>query len=123
MTAPETAAPCSHCGATAHLPRGEGRGVREKLHRPREGRLVAGVCAGVGRALGVDPTWVRLAFAVGVLATGGMVLWAYAILWAITSAGAGDEAPVQRFFAGAKRMFTTPASTSGTSTVEVPSGQ
>ena len=125
MTAPH-AAPCPHCDASSPLPRGKGTGLREKVYRPREGRLVAGVCAGAGHALGVNPTWVRLVFALGVLATGGMVLWAYAILWALTSSGEGDEAPVHRFFEGVRRMFATPASVQSVpnaQSAQAPSGQ
>ena len=27
--------------------------------------MIAGVCAAIGRGLGIDPTWVRIAFALG----------------------------------------------------------
>ncbi len=32
------------------------------LRRPRNDRIVAGVCSGVGRAIGIDPMWVRIAY-------------------------------------------------------------
>ena len=35
----------------------------ERLFRTREGRLVAGVCTGIAAYFGIDPTLVRLAFA------------------------------------------------------------
>ena len=35
----------------------------KRLYRIREGRVVAGVCAGIAAYFGVDPTLVRLAFA------------------------------------------------------------
>ena len=35
----------------------------KRLYRPRDGRVVAGVCAGLAAYFGVDPTLVRLAFA------------------------------------------------------------
>ena len=48
-----------------------------------DGRVLAGVCAGIGRALGVDATLVRLVFAVLAFAGGAgvvlyLTLWAYA---------------------------------------------
>lgn len=51
-----------------------------------EGRALAGVCAGLARTLGVDPTLVRLVFAVLALAGGaGVVL--YLALWAHAKVG------------------------------------
>jgi signal transduction histidine kinase len=51
-----------------------------------EGRALAGVCAGIARTLGVDPTLVRLVFAVLALAGGaGIVL--YLALWVHARAG------------------------------------
>ena len=51
-----------------------------------EGRALAGVCAGIGRTLGVDATLVRLVFAVLALAGGaGVVL--YLALWAHAKVG------------------------------------
>jgi phage shock protein PspC (stress-responsive transcriptional regulator) len=40
------------------------------LRRPIDGRMLAGVAAGIGRSLGVDPVIVRLAFVVLALAGG-----------------------------------------------------
>ncbi len=50
------------------------------LHRPAEGRLLAGVCAGAARLLVADVTLVRLAFLLLALASGiGLLL--YLVLW------------------------------------------
>lgn len=51
-----------------------------RLTRPREGRLLAGVCAGLGQAIRVDPTLVRLVFALLSFADGAGLL-AYAAAW------------------------------------------
>jgi signal transduction histidine kinase len=52
-----------------------------RFERDPEAGVLAGVCSGLGRALGVDPTLVRLVFALLALAGGaGIVL--YAALWA-----------------------------------------
>jgi phage shock protein PspC (stress-responsive transcriptional regulator) len=62
-----------------------------RLARSEDDRVVAGVCGGIAEQLGVDPTLVRLVFALLALAAGaGVVL--YFALWAYTggrrSAGA-----------------------------------
>jgi phage shock protein PspC (stress-responsive transcriptional regulator) len=54
----------------------------KRLVRVEEGRMIAGVCAGLGRYLGVDPTVVRLIFVLlALFAAGGVLL--YLILWII----------------------------------------
>ncbi|MEV5828709.1 PspC domain-containing protein [Spirillospora sp. NPDC052242] len=52
----------------------------KSLRRTHEGRLVAGVCAGVGRFLGVDPNIVRLGLALFTL-FGGAGIALYVIGW------------------------------------------
>jgi signal transduction histidine kinase/phage shock protein PspC (stress-responsive transcriptional regulator) len=70
------AGPMSTAGRppTAGLPSG--------LVRPRDERVVGGVCAGVARWLGVEPVVVRLAAGVLVLANGFGVLL-YLVAWAV----------------------------------------
>ncbi|RKN32802.1 PspC domain-containing protein [Micromonospora musae] len=53
----------------------------KQLRRPTTDRMVAGVASGVGRYLGVDPTMIRVLFAVAVLLTGGLALLAYPVMW------------------------------------------
>lgn len=54
----------------------------KRLTRVEEGRMIAGVCVGLGRYLGVDPTIVRIIFVLlGLFAAGGVLL--YLILWLI----------------------------------------
>jgi signal transduction histidine kinase len=53
-----------------------------RLQRSDEGRVVAGVCSGIGQELRVDPTLVRLAFAVLSLASGSGIV-AYLGAWAL----------------------------------------
>ena len=52
------------------------RGVR----RSRSDRVIAGVCGGVGRYLGVDPVLLRIAFIILALANGLGVI-AYVVCW------------------------------------------
>ncbi|WP_243774608.1 PspC domain-containing protein [Actinomadura barringtoniae] len=54
----------------------------KQLRRTRDGRMIAGVCSGAGRFLGVDPNIVRLALAVFCL-FGGAGVAAYAIAWVL----------------------------------------
>jgi signal transduction histidine kinase len=49
-------------------------------------RVVAGVAAGLGRRIGVDPVLVRITFVVLALA-GGVGVLAYGVLWAVTDLG------------------------------------
>lgn len=44
------------------------------LSRPRQGRIVAGVCAGLGRRFGLNPTLVRAIFLVSMLLPGPQIL-------------------------------------------------
>src|SRR5690242_12275953 len=50
-----------------------------RLHRSRSDRKLWGVCGGMAEFLGVDPTWVRLAF-VAVAMLGGAGVVAYLVL-------------------------------------------
>ncbi|GGM54408.1 hypothetical protein GCM10011608_44260 [Micromonospora sonchi] len=53
----------------------------KQLRRPTTDRMVAGVASGLGRYFTVDPTLVRVVFAVGTLLTGGIAALAYPIMW------------------------------------------
>ncbi|MBQ1019489.1 PspC domain-containing protein [Micromonospora sp. D93] len=57
------------------------RAPYKQLRRPTTDRMVAGVASGVGRYFAVDPTLVRVIFAVTGLLTGGLALFAYPIMW------------------------------------------
>jgi len=59
--------------------------------------LVAGVLAGLGRRIGVDPVVLRVAFVITVIGTGGLVLLAYLVAWAALPAAEGGSAPMARF--------------------------
>ncbi|MFC7406031.1 PspC domain-containing protein [Georgenia alba] len=54
--------------------------ARSGLVRPRGGRIVAGVCAGLGRRLGVHPWALRLVFLL-LLVIPGPSLVTYLVLW------------------------------------------
>ena len=54
--------------------------TRRRLVRPREGRWIAGVCAGIADRLGLSRGLVRLAFVVSVVLPGPQVV-VYILLW------------------------------------------
>lgn len=62
------------------------------LCRPRAGRILAGVAAGVAAHLGVPAVWVRLVFAV-LAALGGAGLLAYGLLWVFVPGGRDQPRP------------------------------
>ncbi len=51
------------------------------LVRPREGRVLAGVCAGLGRRFGINPWLARLLFILVLMVIPGSQLLVYPILW------------------------------------------
>jgi phage shock protein C len=53
------------------------------LRRSRSDRMIAGVCAGLANYLRIDPTVVRIGFAVVAIITWGVALLAYLIAWAV----------------------------------------
>jgi phage shock protein C len=54
---------------------------RHGLVRPRDGRVLAGVVAGLGRRFGIDPWPTRLLFVLILLAIPGSQILIYPILW------------------------------------------
>ena len=55
-------------------------GSGKKLERPRTGRMVAGVCAGIARYFGWDETVVRVVYALLTVCTAFSGIIAYFIL-------------------------------------------
>ena len=101
---PVEARKCPHCRAR--------QPGAASFERPAEGKLIAGVCAGIARELGLDPALVRLAFALGALVSLGVVFWGYVILWVITPLGRYEDPPLGRWTEWLRRTFSpSPAST------------
>jgi phage shock protein C len=57
-------------------------GATKRVYRIRDGRVVAGVCAGLAAYFGVDATLVRLAFAL-LTAFGGLGVLLYLGAWVV----------------------------------------
>jgi signal transduction histidine kinase len=67
---------------------------REPLRRDPSHRVVAGVCAGIGRHFGVDPLIARIAF-VALATAGGMGIVLYVLAWVIVPAEGSEPAAAQ----------------------------
>jgi phage shock protein PspC (stress-responsive transcriptional regulator) len=55
--------------------------ARQGLSRPRDGRILGGVCAGMARRFGLDPWITRLIFAATLIVIPGSQILIYPILW------------------------------------------
>lgn len=51
------------------------------LVRPLEGRILGGVCAGLGRRFGIDPWPARLLFVLLLMVVPGSQILVYPVLW------------------------------------------
>jgi phage shock protein PspC (stress-responsive transcriptional regulator) len=83
---------------------------RPPLRRPREGRLIAGVAAGVADHVGMDVAIVRILFVVATIFTSGAGVAAYALAWILIPEAsptdpAREPAPVRREIGGRDPMF------------------
>jgi phage shock protein C len=72
---------CSNCGRAVEAPAYQAE--QRRLVRPREGRKIAGVCAGVALYTGWDLTLVRLVAALAAVFGVGMPVLAYLIGWIV----------------------------------------
>lgn len=63
--------------------------TRRRLYRRREGRLVAGVAAGLSDHLGIDVLVLRIGFVVTVV-LGGLGVFLYAAFWAVVPQAANE---------------------------------
>ncbi len=57
--------------------------TRDGLVRPLDGRILAGVCAGLGRRFGLEPWPARLLFVLVLMVVPGSQLLVYPILWIV----------------------------------------
>lgn len=55
--------------------------MAKRLYRSTTDVIIAGVCGGLGKALGIDPVFIRLFFVLGIWA--GFSLLLYPVLWLI----------------------------------------
>jgi phage shock protein PspC (stress-responsive transcriptional regulator) len=53
------------------------------LYRTHQGRMVAGVCSGLGEYFGVDPNLIRVIFLVLTVFTAGVGVLIYLLAWVV----------------------------------------
>ena len=83
---------CRYCGSLVS----GSSALTRTWYRVPEGRMLAGVCAGLAEQFGVSVTVIRLAFVLGVIVGWGMGLVLYLALWVIMPMrrdGAADVTP------------------------------
>jgi len=56
---------------------------RQGLVRPSDGRILGGVCAGLGRRFDIDPWPARLLFVAGLMLLPGSQFLIYPLLWVL----------------------------------------
>ncbi|MGQ0508029.1 MAG: PspC domain-containing protein [Myxococcaceae bacterium] len=76
------------------------------FHRAHSTRVLGGVCSAVADQMGLDVAWVRMAFVLGTLITGGLAFWAYFALWGVTPASPTEPAPIPRLIRWVVGLFT-----------------
>jgi phage shock protein PspC (stress-responsive transcriptional regulator) len=67
----------------------------KRLYRSKTRRVLGGVCGGIGDYLEIDPTIVRLVWAVLTLFTWGIWLLAYIVAWILVPE---EETPAEDTF-------------------------
>ena len=70
---------CRYCGSFVD----NSNPLTRTWYRVREGKAIAGVCAGLAEQFGISVTIIRLAFLLGTLIGGGMGLVIYVVLWVV----------------------------------------
>jgi phage shock protein PspC (stress-responsive transcriptional regulator) len=74
----DAAIKCRYCGSLL-----DGSPLTRSWHRSREGKMVAGVCAGLAEEFSISVTAIRLAAIVFTIAAGGLGIIVYIALWVI----------------------------------------
>jgi phage shock protein C len=65
----------------------------KKLYRPLQGRVLGGVCAGIGSHLDVDPTVIRLVWVALTLLSLGTGIIVYLVAWVLIPEEPGGGTP------------------------------
>ncbi len=61
----------------------QGKFYDQGLVRPRNGAMIAGVCAGVGRRFGLGPGITRVLFIISMILIPGSQILVYPVLWVL----------------------------------------
>jgi phage shock protein C len=68
--------------------------AQQGLVRPRDGRVLGGVCAGLGRRFGLSPWVARLVFVLLLMVIPGSQILIYPILWVLMPSEAPSRVPM-----------------------------
>jgi phage shock protein PspC (stress-responsive transcriptional regulator) len=66
----------------------------KRLYRTRDDQMIAGVCGGLARYLGVDPTLVRVLAVIALVFAFPAALIGYVLAWAIMPSGTASAGPL-----------------------------
>jgi phage shock protein PspC (stress-responsive transcriptional regulator) len=80
----------------------DGMSDHKQLARAREGRMVAGVCAGIGQFFGIDANIIRVVFAALTIFTGGAGVLVYLAAWAVVPEE-GEKTSIAETYLSKKR--------------------
>ena len=80
----------------------------KQLRRTHKGRIIAGVCSGVGEYVGIDPNIIRIGLAIVTL-FGGLGIGVYAIGWLLLPEEGKDTSIVQDLLAKQQQKSNTAA--------------
>ena len=95
---------CSHCASR--------QPDAPSMHRDLPGRVLGGVCTALALQFGWDPLLVRVLVVSSAALSGGMVFWAYALIWLMTPFEANSKAPATKLIDWVTGLFSGPSSTS-----------
>jgi phage shock protein PspC (stress-responsive transcriptional regulator) len=56
--------------------------MKKRIYLPTKGKIIGGVCAGLGEYFDIDPTWIRILFVLTIFAQ-GVGLLAYLVAWIV----------------------------------------
>jgi phage shock protein PspC (stress-responsive transcriptional regulator) len=79
---------CRYCGSYLEA---RARITAEEWTRNEDGRMIAGVCAGLARRFEISVTVIRLAFVVAALLGFGTAIILYGVLWIVMPVEAGPD--------------------------------
>jgi phage shock protein C len=79
-----------------------GTNDHKQLIRPREGRMIAGVCAGIGQFFGIDANIVRIVFAVLIVFSAGAAALVYLVAWLVVPEE-GEEGSIAENYLNKKK--------------------
>jgi phage shock protein PspC (stress-responsive transcriptional regulator) len=91
---------CRHCLSFLDPAAAARAAMSEPWTRKHEGKMIAGVCAGLAERFEISVTVIRLAFVLAFLLSGGTGLLLYIVLWVVMPAEDEPDRPPERLESG-----------------------